>query len=196
MVKDCLSLINIINRENSVQNVSFSFLEFLGYKLLIASTNKGICLVKFVDEGSNGLIKQAILRESKFRISIDFDGHYYVNQCKEELKDYFLRKRKRFTVSIDLYGTEFQRKVWLNLMTIPYGVKISYKQQSIDFGHQKAIRAIASANGKNNLAVIIPCHRVVGVNGALTGYRAGLQIKRKLLVLEGGLLDNQYQLPF
>src|SRR5699024_10469520 len=89
-----------------------------------------------------------------------------------------------FTVPLTLVGTDFQKEVWQALQTIPYGKTRSYKEQSQQIGNEKAIRAVAGANGQNKISVIIPCHRIIGSDGSLTGYGGGLWRKRYLLELE------------
>lgn len=98
-----------------------------------------------------------------------------------QLKEYFEGKRENFDLLINPEGTEFQKKVWALLVDIPYGKTISYLELSKKFGDVKAIRAVASANGKNPLWIIIPCHRVIGSDGSLTGYAGGLHRKKWLL---------------
>jgi len=105
----------------------------------------------------------------------------------DQLKEYFAGTRKEFEVPLDLEGTEFQKKVWQQLQKIPYGKTISYKSLSERLGDVKSIRAVGKANGQNPIAIIIPCHRVIGADGSLIGYAGGLLIKEKLLHLEGAL---------
>ena len=105
----------------------------------------------------------------------------------DQLKEYFAGTRKEFDVPIDVEGTDFQKRVWNELQNIPYGKTISYKSLSEKLGDVKAIRAVGKANGQNPIAIIIPCHRVIGANGNLVGYAGGLAIKEKLLHLEGAL---------
>lgn len=102
-----------------------------------------------------------------------------------QLKEYFLGDRKQFDLSLEIEGTEFQKKVWNELLKIPYGRTISYKELALRLGDVKVIRAAASANGANPLPIVIPCHRVIGSDGSLIGYGGGLEIKEKLLILEG-----------
>jgi methylated-DNA-[protein]-cysteine S-methyltransferase len=98
-----------------------------------------------------------------------------------QLKEYFEGKRQNFDLLLNPEGTEFQKKVWAALLEIPFGKTISYLELSKNLGDVKAIRAVASANGKNPLWVIIPCHRVIGSDGSLTGYSGGLHRKKWLL---------------
>lgn len=99
----------------------------------------------------------------------------------EELQEYFEGNRTHFTFKIQLKGTDFQQKVWQELINIPYGKTISYLDLAKKLGDVKAIRAVASANGKNPLWIVIPCHRVIGTDGSLTGYAGGLWRKKWLL---------------
>lgn len=113
----------------------------------------------------------------------DFDAeeHPLLQQCTAQLDDYFSGRRKEFLLPLHQPGTLFQQKVWKLLAQIPYGKTISYNQLASQYGDLKAIRAVASANGKNSLALIIPCHRVIGSNQSLTGYAGGLWRKKWLL---------------
>ena len=101
-----------------------------------------------------------------------------------QLKEYLSGKRKNFDIEIEMIGTEFQKKVWKELLNIPYGETRSYKDIAIAIGNEKACRAVGNANNKNPIAIIVPCHRVVGSNGSMTGYAGGLNIKEKLLKIE------------
>lgn len=111
----------------------------------------------------------------------------YLFEIFNQLKEYFAGTRKEFDVPLDLEGTEFQKKVWNELRKIPYGKTISYKSLSEKLGDVKAIRAVGKANGQNPIAIIIPCHRVIGADGSMIGYAGGKAIKEKLLHLEGAL---------
>ncbi|OGZ08731.1 MAG: hypothetical protein A2762_00080 [Candidatus Lloydbacteria bacterium RIFCSPHIGHO2_01_FULL_54_11] len=110
--------------------------------------------------------------------------HPLIVRTKRELKEYFSGKRKRFTVPILLEGTAFQKKAWGVLRRIPYGTTISYAEEARRAGKRSAFRAVGSANGKNPIPIIVPCHRVVGKGGKLGGYAGGVACKRKLLALE------------
>lgn len=101
-----------------------------------------------------------------------------------ELQEYFAGTRKRFDLPLSPQGTDFQQKVWKALQDIPYGAVVSYKDIALAIGNEKACRAVGGANNKNPIAIIIPCHRVIGADGSLVGYGGGLEIKRRLLALE------------
>lgn len=101
-----------------------------------------------------------------------------------QLEEYFAGTRQDFTLKLDPHGTSFQRAVWAALETIPYGETIAYAELARRIGKPKAMRAVGAANGQNPLPIVIPCHRVIGSDGSLTGYGGGLPIKRALLDLE------------
>ena len=106
-------------------------------------------------------------------------------QTKKQLEQYFAGKRTTFDVALDLVGTEFQVRAWRALCRIPFGKTISYGQQAANIKKPKAFRAVGSANGKNPIPIIVPCHRVVASDGSLGGYSLGLKMKKQLLALEG-----------
>lgn len=108
------------------------------------------------------------------------------SRITRQLEEYFSRKRQIFDLEIDLQGTDFQKKVWMELLKIPYGKTISYKDLSLRLGDSKAIRAAGAASGANPVGIINPCHRVIGSDGSLTGYAGGLWRKKWLLELESG----------
>ncbi len=105
-------------------------------------------------------------------------------KLKQELTEYFEQKRKTFTIPIKLIGTPFQKRVWQELLNIPYGTTVSYQEIATRIGNPKASRAVGQANNKNPIIIIVPCHRVIGKNGKLIGYAEGLDIKEELLTLE------------
>lgn len=111
------------------------------------------------------------------------DPAYFVN-LKGQLADYFAGQRKTFDVDLFPQGTVFQMKVWEALIEIPYGMLASYQSIARRIGNPGAVRAVGAANGRNPISIIIPCHRVVGKNGSLTGYGGGLDIKQRLIRLE------------
>lgn len=122
--------------------------------------------------------------------------HKLLKQCVAQLDEYFEGKRRQFTLPLQQEGTTFQMKVWDLLCQIPYGRTISYNHLAKQYGNLKAIRAVASANGKNNLAIIVPCHRVIGSNQSLTGYAGGLWRKKWLLEHEAKFHLGVQVLPF
>lgn len=107
-----------------------------------------------------------------------------IKQAVSELQEYFEERRREFTVPLHPQGTDFQLRVWQVLRTIPYGKTWSYKQVATAAGNPNASRAVGMANNRNPIAIIIPCHRVIGANGCLVGYAGGLDVKEKLLEIE------------
>lgn len=136
------------------------------------ATSKGICLLEFQNHAP------------KLRPAQQEQSSLFIPQLEKELHEYFKGDRKKFTVPLDLSGTPFQQSVWQALMNIPYGQTWSYKQQAECLNNPKAIRAVANANSHNPVSIIVPCHRVIGSNGSLTGYAGGLDRKKWLLSLE------------
>lgn len=151
-------------------------------KMRIGATDEGICLFDFQYRRSIDSIMKRI--ETHLQDTFQDGEHPHFAVLEKQIDEYFCGKRKEFDLPLHLVGTEFQKSVWRGLLQIPYGETRSYKQQSIFLGNEKAIRAVAGANGENGIAIIIPCHRVIGENGSLTGYGGGLQRKKWLLDLE------------
>ncbi|MCK4931149.1 MAG: methylated-DNA--[protein]-cysteine S-methyltransferase [Candidatus Aminicenantes bacterium] len=104
-----------------------------------------------------------------------------LKKCLKQLDEYFKGKRQNFSLELHLEGTDFQKKVWEQLQRIPYGETASYKDVAVAIGNEKAVRAVGGANGMNNIAIIIPCHRVIGADGNLVGFGGGLWRKVWLL---------------
>ena len=126
----------------------------------------------------DGLVSISILNsEEKITDIIPIE----LQDCVHQLNEYFEGKRTQFDLQLNPEGTDFQKKVWKLLQTIPYGKTMSYLQLSQQIGDVKAIRAVANANGRNPIWIVVPCHRVIGSNGNLTGYAGGLQRKQWLL---------------
>lgn len=151
-------------------------------RITLGSTNKGLCLLEFDDE------KRINNHFSQFKkywdVEIIEEETSITSTTKNQLTAYFSNQQTTFDVSLDLAGTVFQLKVWNELLKIPFGSTRSYKEQAIAVGNLKAIRAVATANGENRISIIIPCHRVIGSDGSLTGYGGGIWRKQKLLELE------------
>ena len=104
-----------------------------------------------------------------------------LKDCVQQLDEYFNRTRKQFDLKLNPQGTDFQKRVWEELLLVPYGITRTYLEQTKQLGDVKAIRAVASANGKNPIWIIIPCHRIIGSDGSLTGYAGGIWRKKWLL---------------
>ena len=107
-----------------------------------------------------------------------------IEKAQQQLNEYFLNQRREFDIPLLFVGTDFQKKVWNELLKIPYGSTVSYSELANRIGIPNAVRAVANANAVNALSIIVPCHRIIGSNGTLTGYGGGLERKRYLLNLE------------
>ena len=125
---------------------------------------------------------------------IPMPANELLTSTKKQLDEYFAGQRQEFTLAIKPKGTDFQQKVWQELLLIPYGTTVSYQEVANRLGDPKSIRAAARANGQNPIAIIIPCHRVIGTHGEMTGYAGGIQRKKDLLTLEGADVMNQMNL--
>jgi AraC family transcriptional regulator, regulatory protein of adaptative response / methylated-DNA-[protein]-cysteine methyltransferase len=153
-------------------------------QMIVCCVDEGVCLLEFADRQELAVEMEQM--EHLLQATISVQNHANILQCEEELTAYFRGERKTFTVPLVMMGTEFQQLVWRKLQEIPYGKTRTYKQQAKELDKLKAIRAVAGANGSNKIAIIIPCHRVIGSDGALTGYAGGLQRKQWLLQHEQG----------
>ena len=152
--------------------------------MLAGAVDEGICLLEFVDRR---MLETQIKRLKKYLNAEFVPGQSkHFDKLDKQLKEYFEGKRKDFDLPLVLDGTEFQQKVWKELQRISYGKTRSYQEQAIALGNPKAIRAVAKANGDNRIAIIIPCHRVIGKDGTLVGYGGGMWRKQFLLNLEKG----------
>ena len=141
-----------------------------------------------IEGDENGLTSLSIMSDE---IKITHTSQKTLEDAIIQLQEYFEGKRKQFTIRLNPQGTNFQKKVWQKLLEIPFGTTISYQQLSNQLGDSKAIRAVANANSKNPLWIIIPCHRVIGSDGSLTGYAGGLWRKKWLLEHENPSLQQR-----
>lgn len=160
-------------------------------ELIAGANDEGICLFDFPYRKMIRVIKDRISAGS----GEDFEegDHPHFKTLRSQLDEYFSGLRKSFDLPLVLTGTDFQKTVWSALKEIPFGETRSYKAQSIYLKNENAIRAIARANGENGLAILIPCHRVIGENGSLVGYAGGLPAKQWLLDHERRIAGKELQ---
>lgn len=150
--------------------------------MLAGATEEGICLLEFVDRR---MLETQLTRLTKLLQARIVPGtHKHFSRLSKQLEEYFSGSRKTFDVPLVLPGTEFQKRVWAELQSINYGKTRSYKEQAVAIGSPNAVRAVAKANGDNRIAILIPCHRVIGAKGEMVGYGGGLWRKQYLLKLE------------
>ena len=155
--------------------MEFAYLNTPIGTLKIEGTSEGISAIMFSEE--------AIPKSQKIP--------HHLQQAVDELEQYFRRERTSFNLKLAPQGTEFQQKVWKELQTISFGKTTSYQQMAKQLGDPKVIRAAASANGKNPISIVIPCHRVIGSDGSLTGYAGGLHRKKWLLAHENPVKQGE-----
>ncbi|MEL7220608.1 MAG: methylated-DNA--[protein]-cysteine S-methyltransferase [Bacteroidota bacterium] len=150
--------------------------------MLVCASNQGICLLEFTDRKM--LETEFSDLQRLLNAEILYGENKHTKQLKTELDEYFTGKRQQFNTLLHTPGTDFQNKVWTTLLHIPYGTTTSYQQLAKQIDNPKASRAVAKANGSNRIAIIIPCHRVIGSDGNLTGYSGGMERKRWLIDFE------------
>jgi len=150
--------------------------------MVACGVEEGICLLEFYDRR---MLKTEFKQlTAAFNVPVEEGDNPHFGQLRKELDEYFSGERKTFSVPLVPVGSPFQSLAWKALMNIPYGSTRSYQQQAVILGQPDSVRAVANANGMNKIAIIIPCHRVIGADGKLTGYGGGLWRKRWLLDLE------------
>lgn len=144
--------------------------------LTLVASDKGLTAILWQDDRANRVPLEEMHEDQ---------NHVVLNETARQLQEYFSGARKSFSLPLDFRGTDFQKKVWGALLTIPFGETRSYAQIAQQVNSPKAVRAVGAANAKNPISIIAPCHRVIGSNGDLTGFAGGLAAKTLLLSLEG-----------
>lgn len=162
-----LIVLSYMLKENTMTSY-FTYTADLGL-ITLAENGKAITALTFGAKKFDGENKRTLLLDEAYR----------------QLEEYLNKKRMQFELPIDPQGTPFQKSVWSALLTVPYGFTSTYGRIAAQIGKPRAARAVGMANNKNPIAIIIPCHRIIGSDGFLTGYAGGLEIKRKLLETEG-----------
>lgn len=149
---------------------------------VLASFGDKLCLCDWSNNPCAERNKRRI--ERYLNASFKIETTSILEETKRQLDEYFAGNRKAFTIPLHLVGTDFQQQVWNELLNIPYGATISYKEIAQNIGKPKAVRAVAGAIGANGISILIPCHRVIGSDKSLTGYAGGLKAKKMLLQIE------------
>ena len=148
--------------------------------LKLVASDKGLAAILWENDDP-GRVRLGPLVEDR--------DHPVLAEAERQLGDYFAGARQAFDLPLDFNGTAFQKQVWAALLAIPFGETRSYADLAQEIGRPAACRAVGAANGRNPISIVAPCHRVVGANGALTGFAGGLATKRHLLTLEGRKID-------
>jgi methylated-DNA-[protein]-cysteine S-methyltransferase len=164
----------ICAKETPMSHVFKTMKSPVGHLTLVGS-DRGLAAVLWEDDDPSRV---------RLRTTREDCSHAVLVQAQVQLEEYFAGKRRSFTVKLDAAGTEFQTRVWSALRTIPFGETRSYGEIADQIGSRRAVRAVGAANGRNPLSIIVPCHRVIGANGKLTGFAGGLEVKARLLALE------------
>ncbi len=151
-------------------------------ELILGSFEDKLCLLDF----NYRKMRNAVDDRIKKGLNADFieEDSEIIEKTRTELNEYFKENRREFDVPIQMVGTDFQKSVWNALLKVAYGTTSTYLQLAKDINNGKAVRAVAGANGANAIAIIIPCHRIIGSSGELVGYAGGLPTKKRLLTLE------------
>jgi O-6-methylguanine DNA methyltransferase len=148
-------------------------------EMIAGATDEGVCLLEFSDRRMLNTEYKDLIR--LLNTTLEEGENKHLRNLRNQLKEYFEGKRKEFSVSLITPGTEFQQAVWKELLNIPYGSTRSYQEQAVALNRPDSVRAVANANGMNRISIVIPCHRVIGTDGHLTGYGGGLKRKKWLL---------------
>lgn len=157
-------------------SLAYKLMESPVGKLKLVASDKGLVAVLWEDDGP---------RRVRLSEQIEDEKHPILVETERQLREYFAGKRQEFNVPLDMKGTRFQKDVWEALLSIPFGETRSYGQLARQLGNPRATRAVGAANGRNPVSIIVPCHRVIGSSGKLTGFAGGLETKERLLSLEG-----------
>ena len=180
MFKNTIGVSPQKSKERPIVNITYIETD-LGL-MIAGATDKGICMFEFADYKLLELELRQLSESFKAPLVQGNNPHFIT--LRTQLSEYFKGERRDFDIPLDLVGTEFQKQVWLSLLNIPYGSTTNYAKQAELLGRPSAVRAVANANGKNKISIILPCHRVIGADGTLTGYGGGIWRKKKLLEFE------------
>ncbi len=162
----------------------------MAYFHKLVPTPVGVLTLVASEHGLAGILWENESRVlARLQPSQEDNQHPILIETERQLNDYFSGQRQAFDLPLDFNGTEFQKKVWAALLTIPFGETRSYAEIARQIGHPKAVRAVGAANGQNPISIVAPCHRVIGASGKLTGFAGGLQTKAFLLNVESAIPD-------
>ena len=154
-------------------------------EFILGSYDDKLCMVDFRYRKMRKTV-DARIKKGLNSVFVEQDDEI-LQKTRVQLDEYFTMQRREFDIPIQMVGTNFQKSVWKALLKVPYGTTSTYLQLAKEINNEKAVRAVANANGANAIGIIIPCHRIIGTNGELTGYAGGLPLKKRLLELEQNL---------
>ncbi len=170
----------------SMNHINIKFHKTMYGELIIGSFKNKLCMLDWKYRKMRTSIDTRILKGLNATF-IEKDSTI-IQKTINQLNEYFNLEREEFNIPLLMVGTPFQQEVWKALIKTPYSMTSTYLQLSKDINNEKALRAVANANGANAISIIVPCHRIIGTNGNLTGYAGGLSVKKKLLELEQRLI--------
>ena len=165
-------------------NYSYKFTDTPVGRLTLIATEKGLAAILWENDDPNRVHAKAVTEDT---------NHPILLEAEQQLQEYFEGTRNSFSLPLDLLGTAFQKQVWEALSAIPYGETRNYTQIAEQIRNPRAVRAVGAANGRNPISIVLPCHRVIGASGDLTGFAGGLETKARLLTMEGAM-QNKGQL--
>ncbi|NVK27002.1 MAG: methylated-DNA--[protein]-cysteine S-methyltransferase [Flavobacteriia bacterium] len=163
-------------------------------ELILGDYNGQLCLCDWKFRKQRSQIDTRI--QKVFNAVFETEPTDFLDEVQVQLESYFNGARTEFDLPLILAGTDFQERVWNELLKIPFGETASYLELSEKLGDVNAIRAVAAANGANAISIVVPCHRIIGSDGSLVGYAGGIRAKKKLLEYEGAITDSQMSLEF
>ncbi len=156
--------------------------------MLLGSYDNKLCIADYRYRKKRSTIDNRI--QKGLKAEYVEESSEVIAETKKQMEEYFNLERKDFTIPLLLVGTNFQKSVWQGLIDTPFGTTASYLELAKRIGNEKAVRAVATANGANSIAILVPCHRIIGSNGDLVGYAGGLDVKMKLLEIENNLFNT------
>lgn len=177
------------NKQKMLKCINIQYYKTEIGELILGSYEEELCLCDWRFRKNRNLVDERIKRH----LQTDFveENSDSIENARQQLEEYFSKKRKEFSIPLLFCGTEFQKSVWNELLKIPYGKTCTYLELSKKIRSTDSVRAVAAANGANALSIIVPCHRVIGSDRELMGYAGGLAAKKKLIDLEGELVQPE-----
>jgi len=170
------------HKHHKMNHININYYKTMVGEVILGSFDNKLCILDWRYRRMRTTIDKRITTGLKAEYKEQSDG--VIDQTIEQIDEYLLGARTEFDIPLLMVGTEFQQSVWSALLEVPYGKTSTYLQLAKKLNNEKAVRAVASANGANAISIIIPCHRIIGTNGDLVGYAGGLPTKKRLLVLE------------
>lgn len=169
-----------------MNTIEYTYFDSPMGQMVAGATDKGICFLEWEDRGGIDRILKRVGKRYKAE-SVQVTENKHLHKLQNELDLYFKGKLQKFSIALDIKGTAFEQEVWTELLNIPHGETRSYGQIANAVKKPNAVRAVGRANGMNYISIVIPCHRVIGADGSLTGYGGKIWRKKKLLELESGI---------